>query len=558
MNRKVTIVTGLWDLKRGDLQGWAQRDFQAYKDRFFEMLEADAQMCIWIPRELEEEVKAIRGDKPTAYYFKELEDFKTWFPFFDKLQEIRTKPEWANFAGWLPESPQAALEFYNPMMMCKMFMVNDSAIGNPFKSEYFYWIDGGLTNTVGKGYFTQDNVFDNLDHYSQCIGKYIHITYPYTGNEEIHGFERKKMAEYCRTDFVEYVARGGFFGGSKELVHTMNGLYYNVLSSTLNEGYMGADECIFTILCHQYPDLIERFEIEGNGLVWPFFEYLKDVKTTLELKKKPFRDLQTILYVITYNSPNQFSKLIQSFNSVEPNFLERPRKVLLNNSTKRETDEEYDKLCEKYGFEQVKKDNIGICGGRQWVAEHFNETDADYYIFFEDDMFLHPNNDVLCKMGHARYTPSLYSKSLSVMYINNYDYVKLSFSEFFGENSVQWAWYNIPQWLREKEFPEKKNLPQSGLDPNPPKTKFTKIDVAGNLPYAEGEVHYCNWPVWFSREGNRKVFLETKWEHPFEQTWMSYVFQKQREGYIKAAVLLLSPINHDRFEFYPAEERREN
>jgi hypothetical protein len=321
---------------------------------------------------------------------------------------------------------------------------------------------------------------------------------------------------------------------------------------------MGADECIFTILCHQYPDLIERFEIEGNGLVWPFFEYLKEVRTTLELKKKPFIDLQTILYVITYNSPNQFSKLLQSFTLVEPNFMERTRKVLLNNSTKRETDEEYDSLCKKYDFEHVKKDNIGICGGRQWVAEHFNETDADYYIFFEDDMFLHPNTDATCKMGHARYTPSLYSKSLSVMYINNYDYLKLSFSEFFGENSVQWAWYNIPQWLREKEFPEKKNLPQSGLDPNPPKTAFTKIDAAGNLAYAEGEVHYCNWPVWFSREGNRKVFLETKWEHPFEQTWMSYVFQKQREGYIKAAVLLLSPINHDRFEFYPAEERREN
>ena len=144
------------------------------------------------------------------------------------------------------------------------------------------------------------------------------------------------------------------------------------------------------------------------------------------------------------------------------------------------------------------------------------------------------------------------------MYVNNYDYVKLSFSEFFGENSVQWAWYNIPQWLREKEFPEKKNLPQAGLDPNPPKTRFNKIDVVGDVAYAEGEVHYCNWPVWFSREGNRKVFLETKWEHPFEQTWMSYVFQRQREDYIKAAVLLLSPINHDRFEFYPAEERREN
>jgi hypothetical protein len=67
-----TIVTGLWDLGRGKIEGWAQRDFQQYKDRFFELLEADIQMCIWIPRELEQEVRNIRGDKPTQIYFREL------------------------------------------------------------------------------------------------------------------------------------------------------------------------------------------------------------------------------------------------------------------------------------------------------------------------------------------------------------------------------------------------------------------------------------------------------------------------------------------------------
>ena len=34
MNKNITIVTGLWDLKRGDIQGWGKRDFQQYKDRF--------------------------------------------------------------------------------------------------------------------------------------------------------------------------------------------------------------------------------------------------------------------------------------------------------------------------------------------------------------------------------------------------------------------------------------------------------------------------------------------------------------------------------------------
>ena len=37
MNRSVTIVTGLWDLGRGQLDGWAKRDFQQYKNKFFEL-----------------------------------------------------------------------------------------------------------------------------------------------------------------------------------------------------------------------------------------------------------------------------------------------------------------------------------------------------------------------------------------------------------------------------------------------------------------------------------------------------------------------------------------
>ena len=140
MNKNVTIVTGLWDLGRGELNGWAQRDFDYYKSKFFEMLKTDAQMCVWIPKDLEKEVLEIRGNKPTKIFIKDVQDFETWNPFFNKIDEIRNNPEWRNLAGWLSESPQAALKYYNPMMFTKMFMLNDSAIVNPFNSDYFFWI----------------------------------------------------------------------------------------------------------------------------------------------------------------------------------------------------------------------------------------------------------------------------------------------------------------------------------------------------------------------------------------------------------------------------------
>ena len=43
------------------------------------------------------------------------------------------------------------MENYNPMVMSKMFMLNDASIWNPFGTEYFAWLDGGITNTVHEG-----------------------------------------------------------------------------------------------------------------------------------------------------------------------------------------------------------------------------------------------------------------------------------------------------------------------------------------------------------------------------------------------------------------------
>jgi hypothetical protein len=80
------------------------------------------------------------------------------------------------------------------------------------------------------------------------------------------------------------VARGGFFGGPKNSVADLNGIYYNLMSSTLNSGLMGTEESLFSILCYKHPDLVNYFEIEYNGLMGKFFEDLKN--DTLEKKSK--------------------------------------------------------------------------------------------------------------------------------------------------------------------------------------------------------------------------------------------------------------------------------
>jgi hypothetical protein len=550
-----TIVTGIWDIKRETLsEGW-NRNFDHYLNNLEKLLRTDENMIIYIEEKYIDWVWERRTKDNTMVIIRELDWFKDNKDMYDKIKSIRNNSEWYNQSGWLVDSTQAKLEMYNPIVMSKMFLLNDASILDPFNSTHLVWVDGGITNTVNEGYFWKDKVISKIDKY---FNKFSFVSFPYDGKVEIHGFTYDAMCNYSNSE-VDKVCRGGIFGGPKSSISHINSIYYNLLMDTLINGYMGTEESLFTIMLYKFPEYFQYYEINSDGLLNKFFEDLKNDELKVKfIKENNFDSLKTSLYVLTYNSPKQFETLLTTFVDVDNDFLEKPRKILINNSTDRTTDDDYKNLCEKYGFEEIKKDNIGICGGRQLVAEHFEDSDSDYYIFFEDDMNLHHKTSNVCKSGFMRYKENLFEKSLKIIHENNYDFLKLSFSEFYGDNSVQWAWYNVPQDIRDKFFPEKNKLPVMGLDPNPPKTSYKEIKCLDDLPYVEGEVHYCNWPLWMGKEGNKKVFINTKWRSPQEQTWMSFVFQLQKEGVIKSGILLLSPIDHERFDYYPATERREN
>lgn len=561
---QVTIVTALWDLGRGKIGESFKRGYDNYLEKFSELLKTDVSMYIFCDPSDEEFIWKFRKKSNTVINKMSLNELLEWFNFTEQTNKIRTKEEWLSQAGWLKDSPQATLEGYNPLVMSKMFMLNNVTIWNPFQSEYFFWIDAGITNTVHYGYFTHDKVFNLLPSFIDENNDFMFLTYPYDGGYEIHGFERESIARYSNTDYVKFVCRGGFFGGKKERINQLNGIYYAYLENTLKEGFMGTEESIFTIMMYNYPELITQFMIEDNGLVWVFFEDLKEgrpqnrVVKTQNSKKTPTNKQKVGLYVITFNSPNQFEVLITSMLEYDKDFISKPKKYLLDNSTDLSTTPKYKELCDRYGFEHIKKDNLGIVGGRVWVAEHFESTDLDYYYWFEDDMAFYPKKGEVCKNGFVRYIDNLYDKVLQIMNEENFDFLKLNFTEFFGDNSVQWSWYNVPQEFREKQWPNNRKLPKMGLDPNSPKTDFKNIKIHRGLPYVTGEIYLCNWPIILSREGNYKCYLETKWAHPYEQTLMSYCYQEMIKGRITAGLLLATPTEHNRFEFYESNLRKES
>jgi hypothetical protein len=562
----LTLVTGLWNIGRPG------RDFSHYIENFRKFLDIPVKMFIYIPKEYEYLVWEKRKPENTHVRLFELEDIKNnlYQPFWDKTQQIRTNPEWLEQTGkngWLPNSPQASLEWYNPIVQSKMFMLHDAKVMNVFDTNYFLWLDAGITNTVYEKYFTENRCLDKIIPY---LKTFLFLSYPYQANSEIHGFDFKAINRYAREE-VTYVCRGGLFGGHKDFLTQANGTYYALLQGTLDERYMGTEESIFSIMAHLEPHLYRRFALDDNGLVVKFVQALVDDQVQLENNSKRAHVLpknvynattdKTSLYMLTFNFPQQIEHTLATWKANSPDWLEKPhKKILIDNSTDPQARIDNKVVADKYGFEHIiMNENKGINGGRLFAAKHFQESDSDYYLFFEDDMGFYPSTETgYCRNGFRKFVPDLWKKIHEIMAKEDFDFLKLSYTEVYMDNNIQVSWYNVPQSVRTFVWPDYDQLPVSGLDPYAPRTKFDRIEVNGELSYATGEIYYANWPMIVNKKGNHKMFLETEWANPFEQTWMSYMFQETMREHIKPAVLLAAPVWHNRIVYYKPEERREN
>ena len=559
----LTIVTGLWNINR---EG---RPFEHYIDNFKKFLNIPQNLFIYIPKEYEYLVWEKRSSHNTFVRLYELEDIKNMYaPHWDKTQEIRTNPDWYNLTGeggWLKNSPQATLEWYNPIVMSKMFLLHDVTIWNPFNTEKFIWLDAGITNTVYDKYFTENNVLDKI---SPHLDTFLFLSYPYETNDEIHGFKKGPIDLITQAN-VNYVCRGGLFGGTKEFIHEANSEYYSLLRQTLDQGLMGTEESIFTIMSYLKPEIYRRYELDGNGLIVKFIQDLindkvelvpVDDKPKIKIYNPSLKNIKSSLYMLTFNFPQQIEHTLATWEANSPDWLSKPRKILIDNSNKPEAIEGNKAVCEKYGFEHIiTNENLGINKGRLLAAEHFQESDSDFYFFFEDDMGLNPSTDNdFCRNGFRKFVPDLYNKVHKIMLKENFDFLKLSFTEVYMDNNIQVSWYNVPQDIRTRDWPNYDKLPITGLDLNAPRTLFKEIDTLNNLSYASGEIYYANWPMIVNKVGNQKMFLDTKWARPYEQTWMSYIYQETKKGNINPAILLASPVWHNRIMYYEDHERREN
>ena len=540
-----TLVTGVFALGRETLPAPFGRDADHYRRHLPATLSIDCPMVVYTDAAHLDLVRELRGARPTriqtldptALAAKEL---------YAPVERICTDARWLAQSGWLPDSPQARLHGYAPVVLTKPLWLYEQVQRSPFGSTHYYWVDAGLGHTVPAELLNAD-AFKRLAALHQ---RFLLLGYPYDPDREVHGFDAEALARLAGVERTRWVTRGGLFGGTAAAVNEVAAHYSHLLEQTLEAGLMGTEESLLTILSYAQEALFDLQFIGRDGLVWPFLAQLAAGWRGDPAAARALLSDLCETWFVSYNTPLQFERLLESMTAAEPALLGTARRVLVNNSTDESTFAQYDALCARHGLEQVREGNRGINGARILAADLFHRGGRHAMFWFEDDMLLvgETEEGTTCENGLPRYVHEPGTKATAILQREFADYVKLSFTEVFGSHHTQWGWENMDDAAREHYFPGATNAPRAA---------FGAIQALDHVPYAVGEAYYSNWPQVVTRRGTRRLFFDERREPVVEQYWMARSFELLRQGRVKAAVLLASPVHHHRTQDYARVERIE-
>lgn len=260
----VTIVTSLLNIDRESIDN---RNFeQHYLNGLARHMNTPHALIVHAEEKYFDTIKSMRGDLPLQLIPFNIETLKSQ-DFYDDVQNIIQNPVWVNQADWMKTSIISSPN-YIPLTLMKTRMMKNAVDANVFNSKYFYWVDSGLFNSYGINLTLDQLDFSRVDK----SGMYM-MKYPYYNYSEIHGYSPNGYDEIVgfRPD---YVCRACFFGGDAKSVTNLHNAFEKYLTMSLEKGYIGTEESIFTIIAAKDPEIVNPYLLL-NGSINYHIEYLK-------------------------------------------------------------------------------------------------------------------------------------------------------------------------------------------------------------------------------------------------------------------------------------------
>lgn len=252
----VTLVTALYDIKR-DVEGDG-RTFDEYLSWFAETLKVKSPMVIFVDESLKDFVENHRKGLPTKVITQSLEDVPYYF-LNNRIQEVISDENYKTKIG-APQRVECNMSLYNVIIYSKFLWVKRVIEQNPFNSEYFMWIDAGLSRffaqhgvSTEKSYPSENAVQTLLDNKDSVL---IHASMSYYPDI----VNAKSCTEEYFWDARTWIMAGLWGGGSEILTKFCDMMDETLQEKMLKNGVINNEQNAMAYLYKNNDDMFVVFE----------------------------------------------------------------------------------------------------------------------------------------------------------------------------------------------------------------------------------------------------------------------------------------------------------
>jgi hypothetical protein len=252
----VTLVTSLYDIGRSKLDG---RTWNEYLEWFSKTLKLKSPMVVFVDKSLVEFVKENRNGISTKIIEEPIEKI----PYYYLKDKMDTVIESEDYKTKIFDSNRIECKssLYNIIQYSKFGWLDRASDENYFNSEYFLWVDAGLSrffydinlNNPYPGENAKQSLMDIKD--SILIQVFLSY-YPDLVNS-------KELSKDYLKDNRSYIM-GGMFGAGRESIKKFRSIIDNILEEMLSENLINNEQIALGYLYKKYPDLFVEFFNESH------------------------------------------------------------------------------------------------------------------------------------------------------------------------------------------------------------------------------------------------------------------------------------------------------
>lgn len=252
----LTLVTALYDINRKDLGDG--RSLPEYLSWFAETLKVKSPMVIFVDNSLKDFVEHHRKNLPTKIIVQSLNEI----PYYHLNSEIQKILDNENFKEKIsiPSRIECKMSLYNVIIFSKFLWVKRVIEENPFGSEYFMWMDAGLSRffephgvKVNQPYPSESAIESLLDSKDSVLIQASMSFYPDLVNAKDYSDEYFWNARSW--------VMAGLWGGGSEVLSKFCDMVDNVLKEKLiKQGIINNEQIVMAYVYKNNSDMFTVFE----------------------------------------------------------------------------------------------------------------------------------------------------------------------------------------------------------------------------------------------------------------------------------------------------------